>query len=404
MEAFTAEAQPERRFASLRALMGAPAGRLLAAIAALLLAGTVVATVALWPEKDAAEATEAFGGRTVAAEVVRSTTVPCGPTDQLCRRVVATVNEGPERGRQVTLDLGPVEATQDPGPGSGIRVIRNPDATGGPATYGFVDSDRRIPLAILVVAFAALGILVARRQGFLAVIGLLVSVVIITTFLVPAMLAGEPPVLVSVVASMLVMFVTLGLTYGISAQSLSAATAIAACLLLATLLGTLALTWTGLDGAGGEYFQLLSQANVEGVSLRGIILAGMVVGALGVLTDTAVTQASAVMALRRANPTLGVRGLFREGFTVGRDHLAATIHTLVMAYVGTLLPLLLVLEAADVGVTDALNGQLLAEPLVATIIGATALMASVPLTTFLTAVLAVRVPPAAIPEAHSHAH
>ena len=157
-------------------------------------------------------------------------------------------------------------------------------------------------------------------------------------------------------------------------------------------------------GAGGEYFQLLSQANVEGVSLRGIILAGMVIGALGVLTDTAVTQASAVMALRRANPSLGVRGLFREGFTVGRDHLAATIHTLVMAYVGTLLPLLLVLEAADVGVTDALNGQLLAEPLVATIIGATALMASVPLTTFLTAVLAVRVPPAAIPEAHSHAH
>ncbi len=406
MEAFTADAQPERRFASLRALMGAPAGRLLAAITALLLVGTVVATIALWPESDKAEATEAFGGRTVAAEVVRTTTVPCGPTDQLCRRVVATVNEGPERGRQVTLDLGPVEATQDPGPGSGIRVIRNPDATGagGPATYGFVDSDRRVPLAILVVAFAALGILVARRQGFLAVIGLLVSVVIITTFLVPAMLAGEPPVLVSVVASMLVMFVTLGLTYGISAQSLSAATAIAACLLLATLLGTLALTWTGLDGAGGEYFQLLSQANVEGVSLRGIILAGMVIGALGVLTDTAVTQASAVMALRRANPSLGVRGLFREGFTVGRDHLAATIHTLVMAYVGTLLPLLLVLEAADVGATDALNGQLLAEPLVATIIGSMALMASVPLTTFLTAVLAVRVPPAAIPEAHAHAH
>ncbi len=404
MEAFTAEAPKEPRLAGLRALLRAPAGRALAAITALLLVATVTATVSMWPDRDKTEASGALGGRTVAAEVVSATTVPCGPTDQLCRRVVATVSEGPEAGRRVTLDLGPVEATQDPGAGAKIRVVRNADAAGAPATYGFVDSDRRIPLAIMIIAFAALGILVARRQGFFAVVGLLVSVVIITAFLVPAILAGESPMLVSVVASMLVMFVTLGLTYGISAQSLSAATAIAACLLLATLLGTAALAWTGLDGRGGEYFQVLSQAGVQGISLRGIILAGMVVGALGVLTDTAVTQASAVMALRRANPALGVRGLFREGFTVGRDHLAATIHTLVMAYVGTLLPLLLVLEAADVGVTDALNGQLLAEPLVATIIGATALMASVPLTTFLTAVLAVRVPPAAIPETHSHAH
>ena len=360
--------------------------------------------VALWPSKDKTEPSQALGGKTVAAEVQSVALTPCGPAGQRCRELTATISEGPGKGDIAVLTLGPQEATQSVDPGATIRVSTDAQAPAGSAKYGFVDIDRRTPLILLVIAFAIIGVVVARRQGFFAVIGLLCSVALITTFLVPAILAGESPVLVSVVAGMAVMFITLGLTYGLSAQSLAAATGIGICLLLATLLGSLALDSTQLDGRGGEYAQVLSQANVAGISLQGIVLAGMVIGALGVLTDTAVTQASAVMAVRRSNPTLGVRELYHEGFTVGRDHLAATIHTLVMAYVGTLLPLLLVLEAADVGISDALNGQLLAEPLVATIIGSVALMASVPLTTALTAVLAVRVPAEALAGGHEHAH
>ena len=235
-------------------------------------------------------------------------------------------------------------------------------------------------------------------------IGLLCSVVLITTFLVPAILESQSPVLVSVVAGLAVMFVTLGLSYRISAQSLAAAAGIGTCLLLATLLGSIELASAQIDRRGGEYFQVLSQANVAGISPEGNVLAGIGTGALGVVTDTAVIQASAVMAIRRSNPEFAMRDRYREAFVVGRDHLSATIHTLVMADVGTLLPLLLVLEAADVGLGDALNGQLLAEPLVATFICSIALIASVPMTTALTPLLAVHVPVAALPEAHSHAH
>ena len=388
----------------MRALLASTAGRALTAVAAALLIATVVAMVALWPSKDETEPSQALGGKTVAAEVQSVALTPCGPAGQRCRELTATISEGPGKGDIAVLTLGPQEATQSVDPGATIRVSTDAQAPAGSAKYGFVDIDRRSPLILLVIAFAIIGVVVARRQGFFAVIGLLCSVALITTFLVHAILAGESPVLVSVVAGMAVMFITLGLTYGLSAQSLAAATGIGICLLLATLLGSLALESTQLDGRGGEYAQVLSQANVAGISLQGIVLAGMVIGALGVLTDTAVTQASAVMAVRRSNPALGVRELYHEGFTVGRDHLAATIHTLVMAYVGTLLPLLLVLEAADVGISDALNGQLLAEPLVATIIGSVALMASVPLTTALTAVLAVRVPAEALAGGHEHAH
>lgn len=393
-----------RGHGSLRALLAAPAGRALVLVTGAMLAGTIVALIALWPGPDPRERSSALGGATIAATAQRVEVVPCGPVGQDCRRVVAVIGEGRDAGRRVSLDLGPVEATQDVRAGQRIRVTRNAGAPPGSPPYGFADVDRRGSLLWLFLAFAAFGVVVARRQGALALLGLAASIVLVATFLVPAMLEGTSPVLVSFVAALAVMFVTLLLTYGVNAQSLAAAAGIGACLLLATLLGDLALGLTDVDGRGGELYPLLQQAGVGGLSLEGIVLAGMVIGALGVLTDTAVTQASAVVALRRANPALGVRGLHREAFRVGRDHLAATMHTLVMVYVGTLLPLLLVLEAADVALLDAVNGQFLAEPAVAMLVGSIALMASVPLTTLLAALLAVRVPVAALPEGHAHVH
>ena len=130
----------------------------------------------------------------------------------------------------------------------------------------------------------------------------------------------------------------------------------------------------------------------------------MVIGALGVLADTGVTQASTVMALRRANPRLSAAALFRGAFGVGRDHLVATTHTLVLVYLGASLPLLLGLGASGVSTTDMLNSQEVAEPIVAMLVGAIALLVSVPLTTALCAAVAHGMPPERFGEAHGHAH
>jgi uncharacterized membrane protein len=130
----------------------------------------------------------------------------------------------------------------------------------------------------------------------------------------------------------------------------------------------------------------------------------MVVGALGVLADTAVTQASAVMALRRANPGSRPRALYRGALSVGRDHLSATIHTLVLAYVGAALPLLLLLQGGKAPLADALNSQAIAEPIVATLVGSVALLAAVPLTTGVAALLVGRMPAAALGDGRRHAH
>ncbi len=385
------------------------AGRLLIGAVAALLGATIVGLVALWPGSPETQGpSQAFGGASVQATVDRAYTVPCsGPVEQECRRIDVTVSEGPDTGQASTITLGPAAVTPSIDGGAKIRVVHvdvPPGANPGQVEpYQFVDYDRKGSLAWLAVGFALLVLLLARWRGLLALIGLGLSLLLVTKFLVPAILEGSSPLLVSLTGALAVMFVTLGLTSGVGAQSLAAALGIAASLLLATLLGDAYVQIAHLDGYAGELSTVLGQSNVN-VSLEGIVVAGIVVGALGVLADMAVTQASAVMALRRANPSLPPRELYRGAFAVGRDHLSATIHTLVLAYVGAALPLLLVLQSSGVGTGDAINTQDVAEPIVATLVGSIGLIAAVPLTTGLAAILVARVPASALSGHSGHQH
>jgi uncharacterized membrane protein len=404
-----AESRRPARSSALAALGATRSGRLLLGAATLLLLATVVGLVALWPgARPDHGPSQALGGATLPATVARTIDLRCpGPVAQRCRAIDVRLGRGAgaDRGRTTRITLGPVGSVVDVGRGDGVRVQRTgaPAGTEGTERYAFADVDRHGALLWLTLAFAALVIVLARWRGLLALVGFALSLLLVTRFLVPAILDGSPPLLVALVGSLAVMFVTLGLTYGAAPASLAAALGIGATLGLAALL---AHAWVGiahLDGRGSEISVLLREQNA-GLSLQGVVLAGMVVGALGVLADTGVTQASAVMALRRANPELGARVVYREAFAVGRDHLTATIHTLVLAYVGASLPLILILSSANVTTGDALNVQDVAEPIVATLVGSIALLASVPLTTGLAALLVARVPPAALAGGHDHAH
>jgi len=396
--------------ADLRHLWATPAGRPLVLAAAALLVATVVGLIALWPGDRPDRPAEALGGPTLGATVTAARDVRCpGPNEQRCGQVSVRVEDGRDSGRVYPITLGPVELVPDLESGDAIRVHRNEDVDVPPGApeverYAFADVDRRTSMLWLAGIFAALAIALAGRRGVLAIVGFALSLLLVVKFLVPALLEGSAPVLVALVVSLAVMFVTLGLTYGVSAASLAAALGIAASLLLGTLLARAWVSFADLDGRTGELSSALVQQN-SGVSLQGVVIAGMVIGALGVLADNGVTQASAVLALRRSNPRLGAARLYREAFTVGRDHFVAMIHTLVLAYVGAALPLILVLSGAHVPITDALNFQDMAEAIVTTLVGAIALLASLPLTTGLAAVLVARVPAGALGSgAHEHAH
>lgn len=193
-----------------------------------LFALTLAGLIALWPGEPP-RSSVSLGARSLAATVVASDTVSCGPVAQRCRRLRIRLTEGPDSGRTRAITLGPVELTADPAAGAKVRVARNTVAPPAGATglaaerYSFSDFDRRSPLLWLAIAFAVLAVVLVRWRGVLAIIGVGLSILLITAFLIPALLAGSSPLLVALVGALAVMFVTLGLTNGIGAQSLAAA-------------------------------------------------------------------------------------------------------------------------------------------------------------------------------------
>jgi uncharacterized membrane protein len=383
-----------------RALAAAPGGRaLLIAVIAIALV-TVVGLVALWPSSRVGHTTHGYG-RTVQATVKRSFTRACGGTGTtVCRDLEIEVAS-----KRATLTLGPASVAGSIPPGTPIRVaaVAGPQGqtASGSEPWQFVDIDRHGSLLAIAIALLLLAVIVIRWRGLLAAIGAGLSILLLVKFLVPAILDGEPALLVALVCSFAVMFITVTLTHGVGPQSLAATLGIGSTLLLTCLLAVIAVHLVHLDGRTDELSTYLETVN-HGISLQGIVLASILIGALGVLADTAVTQASAVMALRRANPSLTAKGLYRSAFHVGRDHLSATIHTLVLAYAGASLPLLLVSQATGVGFTDAVSAQDIAEPVVATLVGCIALVCAVPVTTGLAATLMANMTPTMLPDAHHH--
>lgn len=404
---------------SWAALWRAPVGRALIVAAAGLLAATAVGLWVMWPGSTRT-ASSRGAQHTESAKVVSVIAGPCQQGE--CRFAEVRMLSGGDRGRDSVVTFTPQDRSPHYSAGDRVRVLPNerrpppnatgpagipePDPTAGPPsefTYSIVDYDRRLPMVWLAVAFGVLVILAGRVRGLLSLVGLGTGIVIVTQFVIPAMVAHRSPFLVALVGSLATMFVTVGLTSGLSAQSLAASLGIAGSLLIASGLGVLYVHIAHLTGLSSDVATTLSLGT--GLSLQGLVLAGFVIGALGVLADMAVTQASTVMALRRANPELGFGAVYREAFAVGRDHLSATVNTLVFAYVGATLPLLLLFKTAGVTFTDAINTQEVSEAVIATLVGAIGVIASVPLTTGLATLLATRLPAGAVPvDPHGHAH
>jgi uncharacterized membrane protein len=209
---------------------------------------------------------------------------------------------------------------------------------------------------------------------------------------VPSLLAGSDPVAVAVVGAGLIMFIVLYVTHGVSART---STAVVGTLVSLGLIGLLGLAFTafgkltGLDADTGNLVALLG----HGIDARGLLLAGTIIGALGVLDDVTVTQTSAVWELRRANPSLGFRELYAAGSRIGRDHLASVVNTLVMAYAGAALPLLLTFALSGRTLSEILTAQEVAQEIVRTLVGSIGLVAAVPITTALAAWVANHEPP-----------
>jgi uncharacterized membrane protein len=382
--------------------------RLFTLVAAALAVATVAGLILLWPGHVESQVAQGVAVESEKATVQKVEEGLCvGFSGQQCQLATARIDSGPEKGKRIQLQLDAGGFDPDVDPGDKIRVAKAPKPPkGAPAVagtgYTLQDFERRGPMLILAGLFVLVVLAFARLRGALSLVGLAISLVIVLLFVVPAILDGRSALLVAVVGSMAVAFTTIPLAHGWNAKSLAALLGSALSLILTALLAVLFTNLTHLTGLSSEEAIFLQIGNAD-VSLQGLLLAGMVIGALGVLDDVTISQASTVLALRRANPAMAFRRLFGLALEVGRDHVSATVNTLVLAYVGAALPILLIFSAADLGVADATNLEVVAKEIVATLVGSIGLICAVPVTTALAALLAVREDPASLDD-HGHAH
>jgi uncharacterized membrane protein len=400
-------------------LLRTPAGRL-AGFAVLLVTVQVAAGMAiLWPGDRLPELDNLVAGRIDQAEVERVTTGTCenyaGPG---CKLAAIRLKSGPNTGERSSVSLPSDRYAPALSPGDQIRVSRNapsgidrdladqlPIDDPSAMPYAFVDFERAASIGWLALAFVVLVLVLGRLQGARSLLALAASLALVIGFVVPAILDGSSPLLVALVGSLAVMLVTIGLTHGLTLKSAAAALGTTVALVLTAFLAVIWVRITHVTGFASEASELVNIQTGTTLSLQGLVLAGMVIAALGVLDDVTVSQASTVLALRRANPTLPGRRLFTEAMSVGRDHLSATVNTLVLAYAGAALPILLIFSTQDTTIAEAVNREAVASEVVSMLVGSLGLIAAVPLTTALATWLAANVPVAALPEeSHGHAH
>jgi uncharacterized membrane protein len=245
-------------------------------------------------------------------------------------------------------------------------------------------------LLVLAAAFVLAILAVGGLQGLSSLLGLAISFLVILRFIVPHILAGTNPIAVSVVGALFVQVATLYLSHGLGLKTTAGLLGTVGALVLTGLLGTFFIDWTRLLGLASEEASFISARAEGAINLQGLLLAGLIIGALGVLDDVAMSQASAVFELHGLNPDQNVGELFRRGMRIGRDHIAATVNTLFLAYAGASLPLLILLSTRPEPLLTLLNREFIAVEIVSTLVGSIGLIAAVPLTTLTAAVAARR--------------
>jgi len=324
-------------------------------------------------------------------EVIEEGTISQGEFEQPYQRLRLRITQGPLEGQEVEVEYGVLGLTSQSrlfraGDRVVVEHIRTVD---GQSLFQITDFVRTGPLLWLTLLFVGATLLLGGWQGIRSVVGLGISLIVVVTFIVPQILAGRNPLIIAVVGSVVMMGLSLYLVYGWNRKTHVAVAGLFLSLILTGVLSIWFVNLSRLSGYGAEEAGFLQVAGVQ-LDPRGLLLAGIVIGSLGVLDDIAVGQSSAIFELSKANPRLGWQALFNHGMAIGRDHIAAMVNTLVLAYVGAALPMLLLFSVPAESLAVTLNREIIAEEIVRTLVGSLGLLAGVPLTSLIAALTAQR--------------
>jgi uncharacterized membrane protein len=350
-----------------------------------------VAVVVWWPRGDGPQlsvgADREFVDATVTAvEVGECSSIEIPDARTGCQIISAEVTSGEASGQTATFRIYETDFDK-PELATGDRIVlqRNP-AVDQAVAYSFSDFQRSTPLVWLVLLFVAVVVMFGRLAGVRALLGIVVSFAVIFLFLLPSLLRGNPALPVAMAATVVIAVAVLYLAHGVRTSTTVALVGTLASLVVVAVLAQIFVGVTRLTGLAELESQIL-RVSAGAVDLRSLLVASIVIGALGVLDDVTVTQVSTVVELRRARPDVSRRELYTSAIRVGRDHIASTVNTLVLAYAGASLPLLLVFLESDRPWSRIATTEVVAVEIIRTLVGSIGLVLAVPITTGLAAAM-----------------
>ncbi len=270
--------------------------------------------------------------------------------------------------------------------GDKVVIAANQTVDGKELLY-INDYVRRTPLYFLFAIFAGLTVLIGRKRGLASLIGMGLSFFVIFTFVLPQILSGKDPIFIAIVASLFIIPTNFYLAHGANRKTTAAVIGTIIALVITGILANVFVDAARLTGFASEEAAFLQQAKPDLINIRGLLLAGIIIGVLGILDDITISQAAIVAQLKKASPKIPFWELFNRSMDIGRDHIASMVNTLILVYTGAAMPLLLLFSNNPHPFSELINYEIVAEEFVRTLVASIGLILAVPITTFITTVL-----------------
>ncbi|HUV42676.1 MAG TPA: YibE/F family protein [Patescibacteria group bacterium] len=309
----------------------------------------------------------------------------------LYQELEVRISKGSLAGEKIKIEVGDIPIVGQPKyqVGDEVMISYSKDFE-GKNIFIITDFIRRKPLVWLFLIFVVLALIVGQWRGGMSLLGLVISFAVIFLFILPQIYKGEDPIIIAIVGSLIIIPATFLLSHGLNRKTLVAMAGTLIALLIVGLLSKFFIELTKLTGYASEEAAFLHLARRGQINIKGILLAGIIIGTLGILDDITISQAAIIQQLKKANPKMKTKELFLRAMDVGQDHIASMINTLVLVYTGAALPLMLLFIDNPRPFSEIINYQMIAEEIVRTLVGSVGLILAVPITTILASKIAFR--------------
>lgn len=306
--------------------------------------------------------------------------------EQAVQKLDINITSGSKSGTNLIIENGtlPTIQTVKYKPNDKVVITASKDLTGNDI-YLISDYVRRDALAFLALIFAGLVVLITGKKGIKALFGLAVSFLVIFTVILPNLLAGKDPVLTAITGCLIIVPITFYLSHGINRKTHIAVLSTLIALGITGVLANYFVDLAHLTGYAAEEASFIQYAQQGTLNIQGILLAGIIIGVVGILDDITISQSAVVFELKHASPSLKFAELYKKAMNVGKDHIASVVNTLVIVYAGAALPLLMLFVVNPQPFSAVINQEMVAEEVVRTLIASIGLILAVPLATVLAA-------------------